>query len=299
MDIIVFCAVVVFLLWFDLHQHGKSGVITTKSAVSWSLFYIAISFVFAGYIYFRMGADSAILYLTGYGLEKVLAIDNLIVFAAIFSYFGIKDENKHRILYMGVIGAIVLRLIFVAVGVSLAHAIGAKVEIVFAIIILYTAWLMCSSKEDGAVDYENTWYIRYTKKWLPVTHETNGSAFFISGKATPLLFALIAIEFSDIMFAFDSVPAIIAVTKEPFLIYSSIIFAILGLRSMFFVLSALTKELEYLETAVIVVLVFIAGKLSLHAITGIDISPIINLTIVLAILLSGAILSKLRISYVR
>ena len=106
MDIIIFCTLVIILLWFDLHQHGKSGVISTKSAVAWSLFYIAVSLNFAGYIYFSMGSDSAILYLTGWGLEKVLAIDNLIVFAAIFSYFGIKEEHKHRILYMGVIGAI-------------------------------------------------------------------------------------------------------------------------------------------------------------------------------------------------
>ncbi len=294
MDIIVFCTLVVALLWFDLHYHGKSGAITTKSAVSWTLFYIAVSLAFAAYIYFSMGPSYAALYLTGWGLEKVLAIDNLIVFAAIFSYFGIKEEHKHRILYMGVIGAIVLRLVFVAIGVSLAHAIGAKAEIIFAIIILYTAWVMYSSNGENYVEYKDSWYIRYTKKWLPVTHETNGSDFFIRGKATPLLFALIAIELSDIMFAFDSVPAIIAITKEPFLIYSSIIFAILGLRSMFFVLSALTKELQYLETAVITVLVFIAGKLLLNATTGIDIDPTINLTIVLAILFSGAIISKMR-----
>lgn len=291
LSVSLFSILIVALLSIDLYQHRNNSVISTRSAISWVLFYALISFMFAGYIYFRSGADSAALFLTGWGLEKVLAIDNLIVFAAIFSYFNIKDEHQHRILYWGILGAIILRLVFVAIGVSLAHMIGSTSEIIFALIILYTAYLMLVSGEDDDIDYENAWYIRYTKRWLPVTHQRNGAAFFINGKATPLFFALITIEFSDIMFAFDSVPAIIAVTKEPFLIYSSMIFAILGLRSMYFVLSALTKQLVYLEKAVIAVLIFIAAKLMVHALTGFDIPPAMNLGIVMLILIFGALVS--------
>lgn len=290
----VFILLVSSLLWADINIHGKSCTITTKSAALWTLLYIAASLTFALYLGVWKGEDYAILFLTGWGLEKILAFDNLMVFIAIFSYFGIELKYQHRILHLGILGAIVLRLIFVSVGIGAMDIMGSWAEIVFGLIILYTAYLMYTHGDDEPVDYEKAWYIRLTQRWLPVTDRMNGSDLFYMGMATPAFFALVAIEISDIIFAFDSVPAILAVTRDPFIAYTAIIFAVLGLRSMYFLIFALSKQFQYLESAVIVVLVFIACKLFLNALTGIDISPILNLSIVLCILVSGVVISILR-----
>ncbi|MCK5830669.1 MAG: tellurium resistance protein TerC [Methylococcales bacterium] len=258
---------------------------------------MGVSLAFACFIYFIMGLDSSILFLTGWGLEKVLAIDNLVVFSAIFSYFGIKDKYQHKVLYFGVLGAIILRLLFVSIGIGISDMFGSVSDILFGLIILYTAWLMYASDDDDEPDYSHIWYINLTKKWLPVTEETKKDLFFINGKATVFLFALIAIEISDIIFAFDSVPTIISVTKDPFLVYSSMMFAILGLRSMYFVLSALTRNLEYFELAVIIVLLCIAAKLLLAGIIGLEITPLVSFVSVLGILTAGVIISKIKGQY--
>jgi len=294
LNVTVFVLVLIGALTFDFYQHKEPGEISFKESIVWVLFYIGLSLAFACFIYFRMGLDSSLLFLTGWGLEKVLAVDNLIVFSAIFSYFGIKHKYQHKILYFGVMGAIILRLLFVSIGIGLSDIFGSVSDIIFGLIILYTAWLMYASGGDEEQDYRNKWYIRLTNKWLPVTSETKNDLFFINGKATVFLFALIAIEISDIIFSFDSVPAIISVTKDPFLVYSSMMFAILGLRSMYFVLSALTRNLEYFEPAVIVVLVFISAKLLLTATMGIEITPMASLVSVIAILTTGVITSKLK-----
>lgn len=294
LNVTVFVLVLIGALMFDFYQHKEPREISFKESIVWVLFYIGLSLAFACFIYFRMGLDSSLLFLTGWGLEKVLAVDNLIVFSAIFSYFGIKHKYQHKVLYFGVMGAIILRLLFVSIGIGLSDIFGSVSDIIFGLIILYTAWLMYASGGDDEQDYRNKWYIRLTNKWLPVTSETKNDLFFINGKATVFLFALIAIEISDIIFAFDSVPAIISVTKDPFLVYSSMMFAILGLRSMYFVLSALTRNLEYFEPAVIVVLVFISAKLLLTATMGIEITPMASLVSVIAILTTGVITSKLK-----
>jgi tellurite resistance protein TerC len=297
LNIIIFVLVLIGALIFDFYQHKEPREISMKESVGWVLFYIGLSLAFACFIYFRMGLDSSILFLTGWGLEKVLAVDNLVIFTAIFSYFGIKDKYQHKVLYFGVIGAIVLRLFFVSIGIGFSDMFGAISDIIFALIILYTAWLMHVSDDDDKQDYSNKWYLRLTKKWLPVTSETRNDLFFINGKATVFLFALIAIEISDIIFAFDSVPTIISVTKDPFLVYSSMMFAILGLRSLYFVLSALTRNLDYFEDAVIIVLVFISAKLLLTATMGIEVTPMASLVTVIVILTTGVIISKLKGHY--
>ncbi len=297
LNVTIFVLVLIGALTFDFYQHKEPREIPFKESIVWVLFYIGLSLAFACFIYFRMGLDSSLLFLTGWGLEKVLAVDNLVVFTAIFSYFGIEHKYQHKVLYFGVMGAIILRLIFVSIGLGLSDIFGSVSDIIFGLIILYTAWLMHVSGGDDEQDYRNKWYIKLTNKWLPVTSETKNDLFFINGKATVFLFALIAIEVSDIIFAFDSVPAIISVTKDPFLVYSSMMFAILGLRSMYFVLSALTRSLEYFESAVIVVLVFISAKLLLTATIGVEITPIVSLVSVIAILTTGVITSKLKGHY--
>lgn len=310
--------ILVGLLAFDLYAHRGGKEISLRSASLWSFFYVLCGVGFAGYIGYAYSAEWAQLYLTGYALEKVLAVDNLFAFMIIFSYFGVPSKYQHRILYWGILGAIVFRGIFVFLGTSFTALFGPWAELIFAAIIGWTAYQMLTSDDDGddetsEVDYKNAWYIRLFSKFFPVTEKTEGNKFFLRvpnarGKqvlmATPIFLCLIAIEISDIIFAFDSVPAIIAVTKEPFLVYAAMMFAILGLRSLYFVLEALRRMLSKLETMVIVILLFIAGKLGVAAVSELGIRwgllnleeplhlhPGISLLIVMVLLATGVLWS--------
>ena len=312
-------AVVLFaLLAFDLYAHRDGKEITLKSATAWSFFYVAVSLAFAIYIYFAYSAEWAQLFLTGYALEKVLAVDNLFAFMIIFGYFGISSKHQHRILYWGIIGAIIFRGIFVYLGTAFTALFGPWAELIFAAIIGFTAWKMLFNDSDGndetsEVNYSDAWYVRGLRRVLPVTEKIEENKFFVKianekGKlvwaATPFFVCLVAIEISDIVFAFDSVPAIIAVTQDPFLVYAAMMFAILGLRSLYFVLEALRRVLSKLETMVIIILLFIAGKLMLHGGSKLlikfgvlnleeplKIDPGISLAIVMTLLVVGVIWS--------
>lgn len=315
---IILFAMMIVALVFDLYSHRDQKEITLRNAIAWSLFYVFIGVGFSGYIAYAYSTEWAQLYLTGYALEKVLAVDNLFAFMIIFSYFGIPSKYQHRILYWGILGAIVFRGIFVFLGTSFTAVFGPWALLTFAVIIGWTAWQMLTSEDDGddttsEVDYKNAWYIKGLRKIIPVTEKTEGSKFFVKvanakGKivwaATPIFMCLVAIEISDIVFAFDSVPAIIAVTREPYLVYAAMMFAILGLRSLYFVLEALRRVLSKLETMVIVILIFIAGKLGVAAVTELGIEwgllnlseplhmhPGISLAIVMSLLATGVIWS--------
>lgn len=292
--IAIFIAITFGLFVLDLRSHKEAHEVSLKNATMWSVFYIAAALGFAGYLGFQYGSDKASLFITGYTLEKVLSVDNLLVFTAIFTYFGIKPEYHHKLLHYGIIGAIVFRLIFVVIGVGSLNAFGPVVEMIFAILVAYSAWGLWRSFNDDAdddIDHESRWYIKWTKKLVPVTGEEHNGRFFIGGAATTMFLALITVEVSDIMFAFDSVPAIIAVTRDPLIVYTAMIFAILGLRSLYFVLNALIKHLTHLDKAVCVVLVFIAAKLALHASIGFKFDPNHSLFIVLGILGLGVVAS--------
>jgi tellurite resistance protein TerC len=317
--IIIFFVVIAFSVYIDLHAHRKQTEITTKDAAIWSLFWISLALAFYVYLWWRFEKNWADLYLAGYVLEKSLSVDNLIVFMAIFSSFAIKGILQHRILYWGIIGALVFRAIFVVIGTSLFYA-SAWVGFLFAAIVAWSGWKMLSARggEEAIEDYSNHWSVRLTEKVMPIFPRMHLDRFFLTRKvvedlqdadpsirltkiaavfATPAFLCLIAIETSDIMFAFDSVPAVIAITQEPLLVYAAMIFAILGLRSLYFVLAALTKYLVHLEKAVIALLFFIAAKLAIqswnHAIgdTGIHLSANVSLMIVLGTLALGVIAS--------
>lgn len=318
--VILLGVIVVVSLLIDLYAHRADKEISFKSAALWSCFWIAISIAFGGYIYYHHGAAMASLYYTGYVLEKVLSVDNLFVMMAIFSWFSVPNCFRHRVLYWGVIGAFVFRGIFVAIGTGLLM-FGPYVEMLFALIVAYTAVMMLRGGDDDEEmeDYSGHVAYRFVKRVFPVWPRLHGHDFFISRThakeeakklnisiegmahktavvATPLFLCLAVIEVSDVMFAFDSVPAVIAVSREPLIIYSAMIFAILGLRSLYFVLESLRKYLVHLEKAVIVLLFFIAAKLFLGATYhqfgfGIDIDPITSLIIVLVVLSCGVIAS--------
>lgn len=318
--IVIFVVVVAVSVYLDLFVHRSGKEISLGDAARWSLIWVALSLAFYGYLWVRFNQNWANLYLAGYALEKSLSVDNLIVFMAIFSSFSMKSALQHRILYYGIIGALVFRAIFVAIGTGLFFA-SPWVGFVFAAFVIWSAIKMMqqSGDDEELEDYSNHWSVRLTGKLFPVYTKLYLNHFFVrhqqifgAGKnnlasvtrqgllyVTPAFLCLMAIETSDIAFAFDSVPAVIAVTQEPLLVYAAMIFAILGLRSLYFVLAALTRYLVHLEKAVIVLLFFIGAKMALqawnHAIanTGFDISPGWSVTVVLVMLAAGVVASFL------
>ncbi|WP_430624199.1 TerC/Alx family metal homeostasis membrane protein [Pseudomonas entomophila] len=318
----VFVGIALGALLLDMVTHRDDKPITLAGASIWSLFWVAISLAFAAFLYVQHGPQVASLFVTGYALEKVLSVDNLFVFMAIFAWFKVPDGLRHRILYWGIIGAIVFRGVFVAIGTGLL-AFGPWVEIVFALIVAWTAVMMLRSGGDDEEEEDYSQHIayRFAKKLFPVWPKLYGHNFFVSRKkleaevqkpenkgmslaakgglfATPLFLCLVVVEVSDVLFAFDSVPAVIAVSREPLIVYSAMLFAILGLRTLYFVLEALKRYLVHLEKAVIVLLFFIAAKLGLNATDhlfhhGISIDPNTSLIIVLAVLAIGILASVL------
>lgn len=319
--VFIFISVVLLSIWADLFAHKSSEEITVSNAVKWSLFWIALAFGFYIYLWQRFDREVADLYLAGYALEKTLSVDNLMVFMAIFASFGIRNKLQHRILYYGILGALLFRAVFVVLGTGLYLA-SPWVGFFFAAVVAWSAVKMLQAGGEGEaelVDYSDHWSVRLTGRLLPVYTRLHLDRFFLRRRvveklaregqgsvtregalyATPAFLCLMAIETSDIAFAFDSVPAVIAVTVEPLLVYAAMIFAILGLRSLYFVLAALTKYLAHLEKAIIALLFFIAAKMTLqswnHAVkdTGYHISPALSLGIILGVLTLGVAASIL------
>ena len=319
--IAIFVAVVAFSVWLDLRLHRDSEDISIPNAVAWSLFWIFLAIAFFFYLKVHHSDEYADLFLAGYILEKSLSVDNLMVFVAIFASFGIKGALQHRILYFGILGAVVFRMLFIAFGTSL-FGLSTWIEFVFAAIVAWTGWKMLSGvgDNDEIEDYSDHWSVRLTQKLVPIFPRLHGHHFVVSHGhvktvveqdpsvsvsreamvyATPMLLCLVCIEVSDIIFAFDSVPAVIAVTREPLLVYSAVIFAILGLRSLYFVLAAAQQYLVHLDKAVAALLFFIAFKLALQASNhlfhwpGWEISANLSLMIILGTLAVGVIASLL------
>lgn len=320
--VIVFIALSVGAIFIDLFMHRNDKPISLMSAALWSVFWVVVAMAFAGFLYIHHGAEVASLFVTGYALEKVLSVDNLFVMMAIFSWFAVPDRYRHRVLYWGVIGAIVFRGIFVAIGTSLL-SLGPYVEVVFAIIVAWTAVMMLKSADDDdeIEDYSQHLAYRMVTRFFPVWPKLKGHALLLNQKevdveltkpensdvsigrgkkaalyATPLFLCVAVVELSDVMFAFDSVPAIIAVSREPLIVYSAMMFAILGLRTLYFVLEALKQYLVHLEKAVIVLLFFIAAKLGLNATDhiwhhGYSITATTSLYVVLGVLALGIVAS--------
>ena len=305
----VFLSVFFVSLWLDITLH-KGQKLSVKNAAIWSLVWIAVALAFAVPTGLMLGWDKASLYLTGWMLEKTLAIDNLIAFIAIFSCFGIAARgNTHilfRILHWGIIGAVVGRfvfLFFLGVLVNIPHPYGDLIVAFLGLIVLYTAykmWHELKAEEEDAVDYANHWSVRLTRKVFPVEPTLSEGKFFVrklrDGRmrtcVTISFLALICVEVVDILFAFDSMPTIAAVVKDPNVMLSGTIMAVAGLRSLFFVLEALRRMLVHLDKAVIGLLVYLSFKLMGGAV-GIHISPAFNLLIVALFLVGGVVASLL------
>ena len=318
-SIAIFTLLAIAGLLIDLWAHRADKPISLKTAAFWTLFWLAVGTCFGGFMYFHFSPEVASLYFAGYAFEMALSVDNLFAIMAVFSWFGIKSGFTHRVLYWGVLGAVVFRLIFVLIGTGL-FSLGPYVEFVFAFMVALSAVLMIKKKDsDNISDFTNHPAYRFVKFFVPLYPKLVGHNFFVSNShvqtelqkeenrhivlkrkglfyATPLFLCLAIVETSDVMFAFDSVPAVIAVSKDPFIVYSCMIFAILGLRSMYFILDALKNALVYLEKAVIVLLFFVAFKLaaaaSLHLFgVGFEINVYISLSVIAVALSAGVIAS--------
>jgi tellurite resistance protein TerC len=265
---VAFAAVVVTMLTIDLLAHRSDHVIGFREAAWWSVAWVGLSLAFALVLGLTLGSDAGVDFTTAWLLEKSLSVDNLFVFALIFGYFKVPRAYQHRVLFFGVVGALVFRGIFLAAGVAVVSSFTA-VLFVFAAILLYSAYKLL--REDGEDSYDpgKSMAVRLLRKVVPVRDEYAGSRFFVieAGRrvATPLLAVVVAIEAADLIFAVDSVPAVLAVSDDAFIVYSSNAFAILGLRALFFLLAGLLDRFHYLSKGLSIILAFIGVKLALQA----------------------------------
>jgi len=290
---------VVTLLSFDLGVlHKDDREIGVKESLLLSAGYITIALLFGAWVWWFLGAQSGTEYFTGFLIEKSLSMDNVFVIALIFSYFAIPRQYQHRVLFWGILGVIVLRAIMIGLGAALVSGFSWILYVFGAFLILtgIKMWIVA----DHMPDIANNPLLKFLRKHLRVTNELHGNAFFVrqpdpaSGKmaraATPLFLALCLVEFVDLVFAVDSVPAIFAITSDPFIVYTSNIFAILGLRALYFALAAMIHRFTYLKYALALVLVFIGAKIFLVGFVG-KIPPSISLTVTFGLIAGGVIVS--------
>ena len=267
---LLFTVAIIALLAVDLFLHRGEKPMPVRSAAYWTAAWVTLSLAFSVGLYFfslgRFGAETAhrvaLEFLAGYAVEEALSIDNMFVFALVFRYFGIASNLQHRVLFYGVLGAIVFRAIFIAGGAALVKF--HWVVVVFGIFLVYTGIRMAFEKEKEIHPDDNP-LIRLVRKFFPVTTESHGKKFVVrhDGRIafTPLMIALLALETTDILFAVDSVPAVFGVTREPMLVYTSNIFAILGLRSLYFLLAGAMDRFRLLQYGIAIVLVFVGLKM--------------------------------------
>ena len=262
---IAFNIFVLFLLALDLGVFNrKNHVIGVKEALSWSAFWIALSLVFGGGVYYFQGMQAGGDFMTAYLLEKSLSVDNLFVILLIFNYFKIPGLYQHKVLFWGILGALVMRGSFILVGAALIHRFE-WILYLFGAFLIYTGIKMLFDDGEAEIDPDANPLVKTFKKFMPVTPNFHDSHFFVieQGKrhATPLFIALLVVELSDLIFAVDSIPAVFAVTQDPFIVYTSNVLAILGLRSLYFALAAIIDTFHYLKYGLAVVLTLIGLKM--------------------------------------
>lgn len=294
-EVLAFIIPFVLAVLIDLKSHKKGKIISMKDAAIWSLVWIACAMCFAGYVWQARDFSNASLFITGYVLEKALAIDNLFAFYLIFKSFGLthgeNQPHQHRILYWGILGAILLRVVFLASGAFIVN-VSPYVLIFFALVVLWTVVKMWGAGDDEEeVDYTRHWSVLAVRKIATTNPSIESGRFFDRG-VTPLFLCLICIEVCDVVFAFDSMPVIVAVVQDPYIMITSSLWAAAGLRSLYFLLVAAQNMFWALDKAVMILLVFVAGKL-IGSGLGHHLSNPISLTIVSVILVSGVLYSLL------
>ncbi len=297
-----FAAVVLVMLAIDLLAHRRAHVIGFTEAAWWSALWVGLSLAFAVVIGVTLGTEAGVEFTTAWLLEKSLSVDNLFVFALVFGYFKVPSPYQHRVLFFGVIGALVFRGVFLAAGVAIVSQFTA-VLFVFAAVLLYSAYKLLRD-DDESFDPGTSVAVRLLRKVVPVREEYAGMKFFVreAGRrvATPLLAVVVAIEAADLVFAVDSVPAVLAVSNDPFIVYSSNAFAILGLRALYFLLAGLLSRFHLLSKGLAVILAFIGVKLVLQAGHKVisssipEIPSLVSLAVIVLVLASSVVLSLRR-----
>jgi tellurite resistance protein TerC len=261
---IIFNAVILALLFLDLAVWNREGrLIPFRQALISSLSWILLAGAFAFFIQARMGPTKSLEFVTGYLVEEALSVDNLFVFILLFKYFKVPPEQERTVLFWGIIGALIMRGVFIVAGVALVQRFH-WVLYLFGAFLIYTGFKLMGG-DDDQVDPSKNLVLKWSRKLLPVTDHYEGGKFFSRNDgrffATPLFIVLLVVETTDILFATDSIPAILAISRDPFVVYTSNVFAILGLRSLFFALSGLMKLFHYLNYGLAVVLMFIGAKM--------------------------------------
>ena len=243
--------------------HRKAHVVTVREALGWTVVWITLALIFNLLIYYYFGKDKALEFFTGYLIEKSLSVDNIFVIIIIFAYFQVPQAYQHKVLFWGILGALVMRIIFILVGVELIHRFHWLIYI-FGAFLVITGIRMLTSGEIK-IDPDKNPLIRFFRKFFPVTDSFEGDQFFVvkNGKRwiTPLFLVVVIIETTDLIFAVDSIPAILAISEDAFIVYTSNVFAILGLRSLYFALAGIEKNFHYLKYALSAILVFVGVKM--------------------------------------
>ncbi len=258
-------ALIVSMLALDLMAHRTAHVVSVREAAVWSAIWVTLGLAFGGVVWWAYGGEAGGEYLAGYLIEKSLAVDNVFVFALIFAWFGVPRQYQHRVLFYGVIGALVFRAIFIAGGAVLLENFH-WVLYLFGAFLVFTGWKMFRHREQE-LDLSRNLALRFMRRFVPTTEEFDGQRFWVrrAGRwvATPLFTVVVLVEFTDIVFAVDSIPAIFAVTDEPFLVFTSNAFAILGLRAMYFLLADLMHRFVHLKAGLAAILVLVGAKMLL------------------------------------
>ena len=272
------------------HKHAHK--VPVKEAIIWTIVWISLALVFNLFVFFEFGKIKALEFLTGYVIEYSLSVDNIFVFILIFSYFAVKAQYQHKILFWGILGALIMRGIFIFTGVALINRFH-WIVIIFGGFLVFSGIRMLFQKETD-VDPEKNAIVRFFKKFLPVSHDMHGGNFFIRQNkklyATPLFLVLLIIESSDLLFAVDSIPAILAISHDRFIVYTSNIFAIMGLRSLYFAIAGIMGYFRFLKIGLAFVLTFVGLKM-LAAFINFEIPIVLSLGIIIGILLISILAS--------
>ena len=299
-----FLALVATILTFDLGVlHKENREIGVKESLKLSALYISLGLGFGGWVWWYLGAEAGMNYITGFVVEKTLALDNVFVIALIFSFFAVPRIYQHRVLFWGILGVIVLRAIMIGLGATLVTEFS-WVLYFFAAFLVFTGLKMLFVGESDP-DIANNPLVSFMRRKFNVTETHHGERFFVklphpqTGKTvlfiTPLFMALVLIEIADVIFAVDSVPAIFAITTDPFIVYTSNIFAILGLRALYFALDAMIHRFKYLKPALAIVLVFIGSKIFVADLLGLEKFPAaLSLSMTFLIIASGVVWSLMK-----
>ena len=300
---ILFYALVIVMLYADLKLFGRKGQheVSIKEAIQMTFVWIGVSLIFCAGIYFYENENKAMEFLAGYLIEKSLSMDNLFVFLMLFSFFGVQRKYQHEVLFWGIFGALILRSIFIFAGAAMVQRFEWVLGL-FGIFLIYTGIKMFSHKDNESVDPSKNIFVKLFKKFFPVTNQMHEDKFFIieGGKrlATPLFIDLLVIETTDVAFAVDSIPAVFSVSRDPFIVLTSNIFAILGLRALYFALAAIAQYFTYLKYGLGIILSFVGVKMLLDVFGICEVPTWMSLLIIFGVLVlsmaASVILSKAR-----